>query len=151
MNTCALDWSVSLFLVKYTDTLHTPAVSTFCQEQSTCAWFCHMSLLVIGHVNKYPAMHYFRIPRHTHSMIAYLWFWQSISGNSSKILHCGNVVNMHNSNLVEVTKRKKTDFTIFKFWPEFFIAIIVIVTGGYHHARVSVFNLYQIFRLSCRT
>ena len=40
--------------------------------------FCHqiqseysVSLRLIGHVNEYPTMHYFGIPGHTQSMIAY--------------------------------------------------------------------------------
>ena len=36
----------------------------------------------IGHINEYPTMHYFKIPR------------LSISGNSSEKLYCGNVVDM---------------------------------------------------------
>ena len=32
--------------------------------------------LTIGHVNEYPTMHYFGIPRHTQSMIAYKIFWK---------------------------------------------------------------------------
>ena len=36
--------------------------------------------VVIGHVNEYPTMHYFGIPRHTHSMTAYKisteYFWK---------------------------------------------------------------------------
>ena len=46
----------------------------------------------IGHVNEYPTMHYFRVPRHTRSMIAYKilteYFWKF-----QWKLHCGNVVN----------------------------------------------------------
>ena len=30
----------------------------------------------IGHVNEYPTMHYFGIPRQTQSMIAYKYFWK---------------------------------------------------------------------------
>ena len=34
----------------------------------------------IGHVNEYPTMHYFGVPRHTQSMIAYKilteYFWE---------------------------------------------------------------------------
>ena len=34
----------------------------------------------IGHVNEFPTMHYFGIPRHTQSMIAYIilteYFWK---------------------------------------------------------------------------
>ena len=48
----------------------------------------------IGHLYGYPTMHHSGIPRHTQSMLAYLWFWLSISENSSDNLHCGNVVNM---------------------------------------------------------
>ena len=47
----------------------------------------------IGHVNEYPTMHYFGIPRHTPSMIAYKSLTE-YSGKSSETLHCGNVVNM---------------------------------------------------------
>ena len=50
-------------------------------------------LLPIGHVNEYPTMHYFGIPRHTQSMIANKilteYFWKF-----SEKFHCGNVVNM---------------------------------------------------------
>ena len=46
----------------------------------------------LGHVNEYPTMHNFGIPRDTQSMVAYKilteYFW-----NSSENLHCGNVVN----------------------------------------------------------
>ena len=48
--------------------------------------------LWIWHVNEYPTMPYIGNPRHTQSMIAYIWL--SIFGNSSERLHCGNVVNM---------------------------------------------------------
>ena len=38
-------------------------------------------ILKIGHVNEYPTMHYFGIPRHTQSMMAYKilteYFWKS--------------------------------------------------------------------------
>ena len=37
--------------------------------------------VAIGHVNEYPSMHYFGIPRHTQSIIAYTiltkYFWKS--------------------------------------------------------------------------
>ena len=48
---------------------------------------------VTVHVNDYPTMHYFGIPRHTQSMIAYKTL-TSFSGNSSEKLYCGNVVKM---------------------------------------------------------
>ena len=44
--------------------------------------------------NEYHTMHTFGNPRHTQSMIADIWFWLSISENSSERLHYGNVVNM---------------------------------------------------------
>ena len=36
----------------------------------------------IRHVNEYPTMHYFGSPGRTQSMIAFISFWLSISGNS---------------------------------------------------------------------
>ena len=46
-----------------------------------------------GNVNDYPTMHYFGIPRHIQSSVAYKilneYFW-----NSSEILNCGNVIDM---------------------------------------------------------
>ena len=48
----------------------------------------------IGHVNEYLTMHYFGNPRHTQSMLAYKILTESISGNFSEKLHCGNVVNV---------------------------------------------------------
>ena len=48
---------------------------------------------VIVHVNDYPTMHYFGIPRHTQSILAYK-ILTSISGNSSEKLYCGNAVKM---------------------------------------------------------
>ena len=37
-------------------------------------------LILIVHVNEYPTMHYFVLPRHTQSMIAYMiltkYFWK---------------------------------------------------------------------------
>ena len=49
----------------------------------------------IGHVNEYPTMQYYGSPGHTQSLISFIWFWLSISGNSREKLHCGNAVNMH--------------------------------------------------------
>ena len=54
-----------------------------------CVWLQHGVLIGIQQ-----CFIYFENPRHTQSMIAYLWFWLSISENSSEKLHCGNVVNM---------------------------------------------------------
>ena len=48
----------------------------------------------IGHVNEYPTMHYFGIPRDTQSMVAYTVLTVNSSGNSSEKLHCENDVNM---------------------------------------------------------
>ena len=49
--------------------------------------------ITIGHVNEYPTMHYFRIPRHTQSMITYKilteYFWKF-----QWKLHCGIFINM---------------------------------------------------------
>ena len=45
---------------------------------------------LIGHVNKYPTMHYFGNPGHTQSMIAYIMIFT----NYSDRLRCGNVVNI---------------------------------------------------------
>ena len=42
--------------------------------------------IIIGHVNEYPTMHYFGSPRHTLSQWYCIWFWLSISGNSSEKL-----------------------------------------------------------------
>ena len=49
-----------------------------------CFW-----LVIIGHVNEYLTMHYYRNPRHTQPMIAYNIL--TFSGNSSEELHSGNV------------------------------------------------------------
>ena len=47
----------------------------------------------LGHVNEYPAMHYFGNPRHSQSMITYIILTE-YSGNSSVKLHCGTLINM---------------------------------------------------------
>ena len=54
----------------------------------------------IGHVDEYPTMHYFGNPRHTQSVVAYMFL--TISGNSGELSHCGNVVNMPYSQLEEL-------------------------------------------------
>ena len=58
-----------------------------------------LSSLQIGHVNEYPTMHYFGLPSHTRSIIAYKilteYFWKF-----QKKLHCGNVVNIPYYSLV---------------------------------------------------
>ena len=51
------------------------------------------SQITIGHINAYPTMHHFGIPRHTHSMIAYKILTEYLWKVKGK-LHCGNVVNM---------------------------------------------------------
>ena len=51
----------------------------------------HISIALIRHVNEYPTKHCFGNPRHTQSMIAYVWFWRSIFGNSSENLYWVNV------------------------------------------------------------
>ena len=58
--------------------------------------------LVIGYVNEYPTMHYFRIPRHTQSMIAYKIFTEYFWKFQLK-MHCGNIVNMPYSILVHIS------------------------------------------------
>ena len=52
----------------------------------------YIMVSLIGHVNEYPTMFYFRIPTHTQSMIAYKILTE-FSEYSSEKLHCGNVVN----------------------------------------------------------
>ena len=43
-------------------------------------FYRHTNVLVIGHVNEYPTMHYFETPRHTQPMIEYNilteYFWK---------------------------------------------------------------------------
>ena len=58
-----------------------------------CKWMtsCHHVVKAIEHVQEYPTMHYFGIPRHTQPMIAY-GIWLTISGNSCCKLHSGNMV-----------------------------------------------------------
>ena len=51
-------------------------------------------VVMIGHANEYPIMHYFGIPRHTVNDSIIVRFSLGVSGNSSKKLHCGNVVNI---------------------------------------------------------
>ena len=57
-------------------------------------WDKETSMMGIGHVNEYPTMHYFGIPIHTQSLIAFIRVSLSISGGTSERLHCGNVVNI---------------------------------------------------------
>ena len=58
-----------------------------------CKWMtsCHHAVKAIEHVQEYPTMHYFGIPRPTQPMIAY-GIWLSISGNSCCKFHRENVV-----------------------------------------------------------
>ena len=52
-----------------------------------------MSQIPIGRVNEYPTMHYFGLPRHTQSVIAYMICTEYLWKFQWK-LHCGNAVNM---------------------------------------------------------
>ena len=51
------------------DRLNSTAVVTLKRDHSGSI----SKLFVIGHVNEYPTMHYFGIPRRTQSMIAYIY------------------------------------------------------------------------------
>ena len=63
--------------------------------QALLFFFKHIAL--IGHVNEYLTSHYFGNPRHTQSMITYMYMiLTEYSWKFQKKMQCGNVLNMPN-------------------------------------------------------
>ena len=94
----ALNGVPSMALICSLTTSLTDEILLSCVSPLTTVIFFSFRIVstIKGHANEaneYPAMHYFRIPRHTQPMIAYKILTE-FSGNSSEKLHCGNVVNM---------------------------------------------------------
>ena len=72
----------------------------------------------IRHVNEYPTMHHFGNPRHTQSMIAFIRFLLSISGNSSEKLHCGNFANMRYFGIPRYTQSTMASMILTEYFLE---------------------------------
>ena len=72
-------------------TLHGSWKRLFWELKNSHCCSHHILIALIGYVNEYPTMHCFGNPRHTQSMIAYVWFWRSVPGNSSENLYRVNV------------------------------------------------------------
>ena len=80
-------WSDMLYVLNYSASLCSEL------ERSAAVYSNQVNYKVIGHVNEYPTMHCFGVPRHTQSMRAFKilteYFWKF-----QWKLHCGNVVYM---------------------------------------------------------
>ena len=79
--------------------------------EAGCAYVPKTLNFPIGHVNEYPTMHYFGIPRHMHPNIAYENLTECFWKFQGK-LQCGNVVIVHR----ELIKGWKTVNLLIKYW-----------------------------------